>query len=422
MVLFIVVATSTWVFFDARSIGVRKGLVKGLGNMGPGMWFAACLLLWIVSFPAYVIRRDAFLRAVVANRGEVTPNNDYLGQLERLAELKQKGVLTEEEFSTKKQSLLSQTGNTTQANTQSLPAKTSIFIFVGMALAVLYVVFSIYREFDNFPPSRVRNAQIKFIPDMVTTNEDFTVDKFIGALSAKTLPNGSSSKMRGWKHEGENYLATIAVGTEEFVLTFSMPKDQPFASMAASRGNTMVNPLLFAGLSGLDFEKKPEAAKSKPTPVAPPTTTQPTTSPATSPSQDISAATEVKTRYGVLTIARKDPQFTMGVKMQLGGVDVKDSKDRAVSNDFMDLVKFVSLPSYEIIIATESCGGSVCSEPGWMRIIALNGKEIAVSDSFKPSFESPEILADGNGAIIKFGADGSVRLENGKFSIPDKLK
>jgi len=42
--------SSGWVYADARNLGVKKGLVKGLANMSPMGWFIACLLLWIVAF------------------------------------------------------------------------------------------------------------------------------------------------------------------------------------------------------------------------------------------------------------------------------------------------------------------------------------------------------------------------------------
>jgi hypothetical protein len=47
----LVIGTSFWVFFDAKTIGIKKGQVKGVADMGPGGWFLACLLLWIISFP-----------------------------------------------------------------------------------------------------------------------------------------------------------------------------------------------------------------------------------------------------------------------------------------------------------------------------------------------------------------------------------
>jgi hypothetical protein len=62
IVLLIVIGTSIWVLFDASSIGVKKGQVKGLCDMDPTGWFVVCLLLWIVGFPAYLAKRAEFKR------------------------------------------------------------------------------------------------------------------------------------------------------------------------------------------------------------------------------------------------------------------------------------------------------------------------------------------------------------------------
>ena len=58
----LVIGSSIWVYFDARSIGVKKGQVSGLADMGPGGWFLVTLLLWIVGFPFYLSKRSQFKR------------------------------------------------------------------------------------------------------------------------------------------------------------------------------------------------------------------------------------------------------------------------------------------------------------------------------------------------------------------------
>jgi len=63
LILIIVVATSIWVLIDAQTIGVKKGQIEGMGNMGPWSWTIACLLLWIVCFPFYLAKRSEFKRA-----------------------------------------------------------------------------------------------------------------------------------------------------------------------------------------------------------------------------------------------------------------------------------------------------------------------------------------------------------------------
>jgi hypothetical protein len=51
LIVLIVIVTSIWVFFDAKKIGVKKGQMKGVCNMGPGGWLIVCLLLWIIVSP-----------------------------------------------------------------------------------------------------------------------------------------------------------------------------------------------------------------------------------------------------------------------------------------------------------------------------------------------------------------------------------
>ncbi len=58
----VVVATRIWVLVDAKTIGVKKGQIQGMGNMGPWGWFFACLGFWIVSFPFYVAKRTEYKR------------------------------------------------------------------------------------------------------------------------------------------------------------------------------------------------------------------------------------------------------------------------------------------------------------------------------------------------------------------------
>lgn len=51
------IASSIWVLVDAKTIGVKKGQLKGMVDLGPWGWFWVCLLLWIVGFPVYLAKR-----------------------------------------------------------------------------------------------------------------------------------------------------------------------------------------------------------------------------------------------------------------------------------------------------------------------------------------------------------------------------
>ena len=68
--LLVVIGTSIWVLIDARTIGTKKGQIKGMGDMGPWGWFFACLLLWIVAFPFYLAKRGEFKMVNATQRGE----------------------------------------------------------------------------------------------------------------------------------------------------------------------------------------------------------------------------------------------------------------------------------------------------------------------------------------------------------------
>lgn len=58
LIVLVIVASSIWVYFDATShkIGKISG-TKSIFNMSAGAWAVVTLLLWIVGFPAYLVKR-----------------------------------------------------------------------------------------------------------------------------------------------------------------------------------------------------------------------------------------------------------------------------------------------------------------------------------------------------------------------------
>ena len=62
LVWIIVLATSIWVLGDAQTIGVKKGQIRGVADMGPWGWFFACLFFWIIGFPTYLTTRNEYKR------------------------------------------------------------------------------------------------------------------------------------------------------------------------------------------------------------------------------------------------------------------------------------------------------------------------------------------------------------------------
>lgn len=112
----IVIVSAVWVLFDAKNIGVRKGLIPGMGNIGPWGWFFVTLLFWIVGFPMYLYYRGKFKLAIAGEASVNAPNSGSVNSnkaesmaiedLEKLAALKEKGLITEAEFEAKKKQLL----------------------------------------------------------------------------------------------------------------------------------------------------------------------------------------------------------------------------------------------------------------------------------------------------------------------------
>lgn len=60
VIVAVLIGTSFWVYFDAKSIGIKKGQVTGFADMAPGSWAVGCLILWIIFFPFYLMKRGEF--------------------------------------------------------------------------------------------------------------------------------------------------------------------------------------------------------------------------------------------------------------------------------------------------------------------------------------------------------------------------
>ena len=116
LMLLIVIVSAIFVYFDAKRIGVHKGLVDGFFDMSVGAWTTVTLLLWIIGFPSYLIKRGSLKEAsareksvkdgaaVGTSSSGISSSN--IASLEKLADLRDRGVLTTEEFEKKKRELL----------------------------------------------------------------------------------------------------------------------------------------------------------------------------------------------------------------------------------------------------------------------------------------------------------------------------
>lgn len=66
IIVLLVILSSIWVLIDARKIGVRRGLLPGIGNSGPLAWSMLTLFIWIVGFPLYLMYRGKYKAAIAA--------------------------------------------------------------------------------------------------------------------------------------------------------------------------------------------------------------------------------------------------------------------------------------------------------------------------------------------------------------------
>lgn len=88
VIVAVVVASAIWVYLDATKNKVGK--VPGAGgmfNMSAGAWATVTLLLWIIGFPAYLIKRNSLIERAksdpveVGGRGAKTAVLSVLGGL-----------------------------------------------------------------------------------------------------------------------------------------------------------------------------------------------------------------------------------------------------------------------------------------------------------------------------------------------------
>lgn len=79
----VILATSVWMAYDAAQIGYDKRDVQGLAAISPAAWLVAGLLLWIVAFPVYLIKRPALKAAAEWRRQQLALGPGAYGQLYR---------------------------------------------------------------------------------------------------------------------------------------------------------------------------------------------------------------------------------------------------------------------------------------------------------------------------------------------------
>lgn len=145
IVLLVVLASSIWVFIDAQNYKGQFGV--GPDNISPGAWLILSIALWIVFFPMYLFKRGkdpsgtpttrstsdqirGSVKAAVVGEADrwrttqTSSNADVVpDMLLKLAELRDKGALTEQEFQRKKKELLPQLFPTPTSESKKGPSE-----------------------------------------------------------------------------------------------------------------------------------------------------------------------------------------------------------------------------------------------------------------------------------------------------------
>src|SRR5688572_7397741 len=137
----LVVGSSIWMAMDSSRLGYDKRDIRGLAAVGPTGWLLAGLFLWVVAFPLYLFKRNELKAAGERRRqalfGEQAPgvtlhlppapafwqapgpgpnansprplgseDADVADQIVKLAQLRESGILSDEEFQRGKSRLL----------------------------------------------------------------------------------------------------------------------------------------------------------------------------------------------------------------------------------------------------------------------------------------------------------------------------
>jgi flagellar biosynthesis/type III secretory pathway M-ring protein FliF/YscJ len=115
IVLLIVIGTTIWLTFDAKTNKIPFTDKPYSLNNGALAWFLTAVVIWIYAFPIYLQRRAKIMRerrsasqqpAQPSTKSATTDMPDFDQQLRRLAKLKEDGIISSEEFDKKKKILL----------------------------------------------------------------------------------------------------------------------------------------------------------------------------------------------------------------------------------------------------------------------------------------------------------------------------
>ena len=109
--------TIVWAGVDAKNLEIHKFDLNGPSS--PLVVVIGCLIFWVIVFPWYLVNRDRVLsHEVMLKPGHFTTTepkskthpesseSDHLEKLEKLASLKDRGILSDDEFRKEKEKLL----------------------------------------------------------------------------------------------------------------------------------------------------------------------------------------------------------------------------------------------------------------------------------------------------------------------------
>ncbi|MGI4788405.1 MAG: SHOCT domain-containing protein [Janthinobacterium lividum] len=116
IIFLIVIGTTIWVGFDASTNKVTSDDKDYNWSNGAGAWVVGCILLWIVVFPWYLVRRARVLRVASTtvqtyrSQEQWPPapqlSTSLTSEIEHLSALHKQGVISDDEFILAKKRLL----------------------------------------------------------------------------------------------------------------------------------------------------------------------------------------------------------------------------------------------------------------------------------------------------------------------------
>jgi Short C-terminal domain len=136
----VVIGTSIWVFTDAKARILTGERLEPIES--PAGWAWGCILLWIVFFPWYLMRKSnsnvttkpTLTRIVEQVTSPLSVNTQMpasiADELLKFNELKEKGVISQEDFEAQRQRLLGSSSKTSEptptAKTENLSPETGV--------------------------------------------------------------------------------------------------------------------------------------------------------------------------------------------------------------------------------------------------------------------------------------------------------